>query len=68
MPEDIIALRHLLIIDENYNDDATDAFATMDSEDYNYIVYITEMLQGLMGDEKMVSFVKVLEAREELTA
>lgn len=66
LPEDISALRYLFVIDENYNDDDTDEFDAIDPEDYNYLVYITEMLQEVMGEEKMVAFVKVLEAREEV--
>jgi hypothetical protein len=66
LPEDISALRYLLVIDENYNDDDTDEFDAIDPEDYNYLVYIKEMLQEVMGEEKMVAFVKALEAREEV--
>jgi hypothetical protein len=66
LPEEISALRYLLVIDENYNDDDTDEFDAIDPEDYNYLVYITEMLQALMGEETMVAFVKALEARVEV--
>jgi len=66
LPEEISALRYLLVIDENYNDDDTDEFDAIDPEDYNYLVYITEMLQEVMTEEKMVAFVKALEAHEEV--
>jgi len=66
LPEEITALRYLLVIDENYNDDDTDEFDAIDPEDYNYLVYITEMLQEVMGKEMMVAFVKALEARDEV--
>ena len=66
LPEEISALRYLLVIDENYNDDDTDEFDAIDPEDYNYLVYITEMLQEAMTEEKMVAFVKALEARSEV--
>ncbi|MEA1880096.1 MAG: hypothetical protein U9N11_05595 [Campylobacterota bacterium] len=66
LPEEISALRYLLVIDENYNDDDTDEFDAIDPEDYNYLVYMTEMLQEVMGEEKMVAFVKALDAREEV--
>lgn len=66
LPEEISALRYLLVIDINYNDDDTDEFDAIDPEDYNYLVYITEMLQEVMGEEKMVAFVKALEARKEV--
>ena len=66
LPEDITALRYLLVIDENYNDDDTDEFDAIDPEDYNYLVYITDMLQEVMGEEKMIAFVKALKSREEI--
>ena len=66
IPEDISALRYLLVVDENYNDDDTDEFDAIDPEDYNYLVYVTDMLQEVMGEEKMVAFVKALEARTEV--
>jgi len=43
--EDFSALRYLLVIDENYNDEDTEEFDAIDPEDYNYLVYITELLQ-----------------------
>lgn len=66
LPEEITALRYLLVIDENYNDDDTDEFDAIDPEDYNYLVYVTEMLQKILGEEKVVQFVKALEARDEV--
>lgn len=66
LTEEITALRYLLVIDENYNDDDTDEFDAIDPEDYNYLVHVTEMIQEVLGEEKMVSFVKALEARTEV--
>ena len=66
LPEDISALRYLLVIDENYNDDDSDEFDAIDPEDYNYLVYVTELLQEVMGEEKMVQFVKKLEAHKDV--
>ena len=66
LPEEITALRYLVVIDENYNDDDTDEFDAIDPEDYNYLVYIKEMLQDVLGEERMVAFVKALEARKEV--
>ena len=66
LPEDISALRYLLVIDENYNDDDTDEFDAIDPEDYNYLIYITETLQSVMKERGMVQFIKLLEGREEV--
>lgn len=64
--KDVTELRYLLVIDENYNDDDTDEFDAIDPEDYNYLIYITEVLQEVMEEGHMVQFIKTLEAREEV--
>ena len=66
LPKDLSALRYLLVIDENYNDDDTDEFDAIDPEDYNYLIYITETLQSVMKERGMVQFIKLLEGREEV--
>ena len=53
--EDEIELRYLLVIDENYDDDDTDEFDGINAEDFNYLVYVTEMLQEAVGEEKSLS-------------
>jgi len=66
LPEDTTELRYLLVIDENYNDDDSDEFDAIDPEDYNYLVYVTELLQEVLGEKMMVQFIKNLEAHEEV--
>jgi len=66
LPEDIDALRYLLVIDENYNDDDSDEFDAIDPEDFNYLVYVTEVLQEVMGERVMVQFIKALEAHKDI--
>ena len=62
LPEDIEALRHLLVIDENENDGEVDELDEVDSEDYNYIVYVTETLQQAVGDEQaLITLIKRLD-------
>jgi len=51
LPEDTTELRYILIIDENFNDVDSDEFDAIDPEDYNYMVYITELLQETIGEE-----------------
>ncbi len=40
-----LELRHLLGVDENYED--------FDSEEYDYVIYIAEPIQDALGKEKM---------------
>jgi len=64
--DDVDELRYLLVIDENYNDVDSDEFDAIDPEDYNYLVYVTERLQEVLGEAGMVTFIKVLEAHDDV--
>jgi hypothetical protein len=44
--------RHLLNVDENYEDYDSEEFE-FDFEEYNFIVYIAEPIQNVLGEEKM---------------
>ena len=55
LPEDMTQLRYILIIDENFNDVDSDEFDAMDPEDYNYMIYLTELLQKTIGEEILAS-------------
>lgn len=50
-----IELRHLLTVDENYEDFDSEEYE-YDFEDYNYIIYIAESIQQALGEEKMQEF------------
>ncbi len=65
--DDVDELRYLVVIDQNYNDIDSDEFDAIDPEDYNYLVYVTERLQAVLGEEGMVSFIKVLEAHKDVS-
>jgi len=66
LPEDVEELRSLIVIDENENDGDVDELDEVDAEDYNYIVYLTETLQEIIGEEKeMISLIRKLDEREE---
>lgn len=66
LPEDVEELRSLMVIDENENDGDVDELDEVDAEDYNYIVYLTETLQEIIGSEKeMIELIKKLDEREE---
>lgn len=47
-----LELRHLLSIDENYEDVDSEEYE-FDFEDYNYVIYIAETIQQVLGEERM---------------
>ena len=63
---EIDELRYLLVIDKNFNDVDSDEFDAIDPEDYNYLVYVTERLQAVLGEDGMVTFIKLLEAHKDV--
>ena len=66
LDDEIDELRYLLVIDKNFNDVDSDEFDAIDPEDYNYLVYVTERLQEVLGEEGMVTFIKVLESHKDV--
>ncbi len=66
LPEDVTALRYLVVIDENYNDDDTDEFDAIDPEDFNYLVYVTDMIQEAVGETAIVEMVKKLKYHKDI--
>jgi len=59
--EDIDETRYLITVDVNYDDEDSDEFDVFDPEEYNYLVYINERVQNVLGEEKMQELVKKLE-------
>ena len=47
-----LELRHLLGVDENYEDFDSEEYE-FDHEDYNYVIYIATPIQDALGEEKM---------------
>jgi len=64
LDEEVDEIRFLVVVDKNFNDVDSDEFDAIDPEDYNYLVYVTERLQAVLGEEGMVAFIKKLEAHE----
>jgi len=52
-----LELRHLLNIDENYEDIDSEEYE-FDYEDYNYVIYIAEPVQKVLGNEKLDELIK----------
>ena len=48
-------LRHLLNVDENYEDYDSEEYE-FDHEDYNYVIYIADPVKEALGEEKMEEF------------
>ncbi len=66
LPEDTTELRYLLVIDENYDDDDTDEFDAIDPEDFNYLLYVTDLLQEAVGEPTMIELVKNLKVHKDI--
>jgi disulfide oxidoreductase YuzD len=66
LPEDTTELRYLLVIDENYDDDDTDEFDAIDPEDFNYLLYVTDLLQEAVGETVIVELVKKLDKHKDI--
>ena len=50
-----VELRHLLNVDENIEDFDSEEYE-FDCEDYNYVIYIAEPIQKVLGEAKMKEF------------
>ncbi len=58
-----LELRHLLSIDENYEDYDSEEYE-FDFEEYNYVIYISELTQEALGKDKMEEFMVKLHDNE----
>jgi len=59
-----IELRHLINVDENYEDYDSEEF-DFNFEEYNYVLYIAEPIQKALGEEKMSELVLKLSKKRE---
>ena len=55
-----LEIRHLLTVDENYEDYDSEEFE-FDYKEYNYIVYIAEPIQEAIGIEKLEELIAKLD-------
>jgi hypothetical protein len=63
---EIDEIRYLVVVDKNFDDVDSDEFDAIDPEDYNYLVYVTERLQNVLGEEGMISFIRTLESHKDV--
>jgi len=59
-----VELRHLLNVDENYEDFDSEEYE-FDHEEYNYVIYVAEPIQKALGEEKMEEFMVKLHDKED---
>jgi len=58
-----LELRHLLNVDENYEDYDSEEYE-FEVDEYNYVVYVAEPVQQALGEEKMQKLLEKLDANE----
>ena len=61
LEEEVDELRHLILVDVNYDDVDSDEFDVFDPSDYNYLVYVTERVQNVLGEERLKSAIASLQ-------
>jgi hypothetical protein len=59
--EEITDVRELVVIDVNYDDVDSDEFDVFDPSDYNFLVYVTERVQKVLGEERLKSVLEKLQ-------
>jgi len=61
-----MTLRHLLNVDENYEDFDSEEYE-FDFEEYNYVIYIAEPVQQVLGEAKMDELMVKLHDKDAFT-
>jgi hypothetical protein len=64
--EEVTDLRYLLVVDENYDDEDSEEHDAIDPEDFNYLVYITDLLQESIGEKNVIELVKKLKVHPSI--
>jgi len=54
-----VELRHLLNVDENYEDYDSEEYE-FDFEEYNFVIYVAEPVQNVLGEDKMAALAETL--------
>ncbi len=62
--EEINEKRFLITVDINYDDEDTDEFDIFNPDEYNYLIYINERVQNVLGEKKMNELISKLESLE----
>jgi hypothetical protein len=67
LEEKDLELRHLLNVDENYEDYDSEEF-DFEPEEYNFVIYIAEPVSKILGEEKMQELMVKLNDKEAFQA
>lgn len=59
-----LELRHLLSVDENYEDFDSEEYE-FEVDEYNFVIYVAEPIQQVLGEEKMQELMVKLNEKEE---
>ena len=59
--EPVYDIRDLVVVDENYDDVDTDEFDVFEPDEYNFLIYVTERVQDVLGKEKIEQLINKLE-------
>ena len=59
-----LQLRHLLNVDENYEDYDSEEF-DFDPDEYNFIIYIADLVKDVLGEAKMEALMVTLNEHEK---
>jgi len=59
-----LELRHLLSVDENYEDFDSEEYE-FEVDEYNFVIYVAEPIQQALGEEKMQELMVKLNEKEE---
>ncbi len=59
--EPVYDIRDLVVVDENYDDIDSDEFDVFEPDEYNFLVYVTERVQKILGEEKMQELLQKLQ-------
>jgi hypothetical protein len=65
LEEEVDELRHLILVDVNYDDVDSDEFDVFDPSDYNYLVYVTERVQNVLGEARVKSAIEKLQQDDD---
>ncbi len=65
--EKVFDLHNLVVVDENFDDVDSDEFDIFSPDDYNYIIYINDKVQNVIGDKGMEAIIKKLSNSKEFT-
>ncbi len=63
--EPVYDIRDLVVVDENYDDVDSDEFDVFETDEYNFLVYVTERVQQVLGEEKLQQLINRLEGHEK---